>query len=536
MKKAKQLGYAPLPNALRSTSPLDRVPSGALRRGASPAEAMAQRRPAPKTSVKVVAPGQPAPPARSRDRFVSLPDELQGEQPQGLLPDVTPTIFEDLLEDGAGMRGRITVYCVAESLDRKALELRLRERGGAALLHQYPDVLYGLYESSKDGEVARGEVFYFDYGCLAFWGLSERQEREVMRMLAGPCLVDALPSSEVEVDEFQFHYTISEKPHIQNDTITINYRLRNDHLIKLSISHALAQSAKLSVYEERVIEIVESTKDLPETLAATGEVGLSRKQIARLIGRVFIQKSAVNLLSTVLDTPEFFWSAPDSMQNLYKRVCEYLEYDTRVEVLNNRFQVLQEMLDMLRDHSNNAHTSRLEWIVIWLIVIEVVVGLFECASILAGRDFHNFNVLFRDNEAAGECVGFTAAQIPNIDGRRYPPELAGRLYPKGLPIWPEEELEQVIAEQRVDRCLLSYSDLPHSKVMQLAARCLAAGADFGLVAPARTQLPSEKPVVAVCAVRTGCGKSQTSRYIIDALQKRGKKCVLVRHPMAAGWD
>ena len=190
----------------------------------------------------------------------------------------------------------------------------------------------------------------------------------------------------------------------------VNYRLHNDHLIKLSISHALAQSAKLSVYEERVIEIVESTKDLPETLAATGEVGLSRKQIACLIGRVFIQKSAVNLLSTVLDTPEFFWSAPDSMQNLYKRVCEvgglvgagrvvgggaaphtahaaccpaaacsacsatpapcsshhlpsnqscfvycplyclpllqYMEYDTRVEVLNNRFQVLQEMLDM----------------------------------------------------------------------------------------------------------------------------------------------------------------------------------------------
>ena len=96
----------------------------------------------------------------------------------------------------------------------------------------------------------------------------------------------------------------------------VNYRLRNDHHIKMSISHALTQSTKLSVYEQRVMEIVESTKDLPETLAATGEVGLTRGQIARLIGRVFIQKSAVNLLSTVLDTPEFFWSAPDSMQSL----------------------------------------------------------------------------------------------------------------------------------------------------------------------------------------------------------------------------
>ncbi|KAL4859482.1 Sporulation protein RMD8 [Chlorella vulgaris] len=354
MKKAKQMGYAPLPANMRSTSPSLGPPPGVAgmlsRRGASPAgvEPAAPRRPAPKPSTtKVVAPGQPAPPGRSRDRFISLPDELQGDG-QMVVPELSPTIFEDLpgLDVEAGTRGRITVYCIAESLDRKALELRLRERGGSALLHQYPDVLYGLYESAKEGEPCRGECFYFDYGAVAFWGLSERQEREVLRTLLAPCLVDDLEMSEVEVDEFQFHYSLNEKPHIQNDTITINLRLRSDHLIKLSISHALAQSAKLSVYEERVIQIVESTKDLPEALAATGEVGLTRKQIARMIGRVFIQKSAVNLLSTVLDTPEFFWSAPDSMQNLYKRVCEYMEYDTRVEVLNNRFQVLQEMLDM----------------------------------------------------------------------------------------------------------------------------------------------------------------------------------------------
>jgi uncharacterized Rmd1/YagE family protein len=165
-------------------------------------------------------------------------------------------------------------------------------------------------------------------------------------------------------------------------TPAVNYRLAGDHLLKLSISHALAQSTKLSVYEERVMEIVEETKDLPEILATTGQVKMSRKQIAQLIGRVFIQKSAVNLLSTVLDTPEFFWSAPDAMQALYKRCCEYVEYENRVEVLNSRFQVLQEMLDMLRDHQNNFHTARLEWIVIWLIVVEVVVGLFECMSIL----------------------------------------------------------------------------------------------------------------------------------------------------------
>lgn len=122
------------------------------------------------------------------------------------------------------------------------------------------------------------------------------------------------------------------------------------HPHQLSICFALSQSTKLLVYEERVLSIVQSTRSLPLTLAQSGKVHMSRKQIAQLMGRVFIQKSAVNLLSSVLDTPEFFWSSADSFQNIYKKACEYLEYDTRVEVLNNRFQVLQEMLDMLRDH------------------------------------------------------------------------------------------------------------------------------------------------------------------------------------------
>ncbi|KFM27910.1 Sporulation protein RMD1 [Auxenochlorella protothecoides] len=280
------------------------------------------------------------------------------------------------------MRGRITIYCIAESLDRKSLELRLRERGGVALLHTFPDVLYGQYEDYEGDELVTGDVFYFDYGVIVCWGLSQAAERDVIRSLAGPALVDPLSTQEIEVDEFNFHYTVHEKPHIQNDTFTINYRLAKDHLLKLSISHALAQSTKLTVYEERVVEIVESTRELPVILATTGSVRLGRREIAQLIGRVFLQKSAVNLLSTVLDTPEFFWSAPDAMQSLYKRVCDYVEYDARVEVLNARFQVLQEMLDMLRDHQNNGHGARLEWIVIWLIVVEVVVGLFECASIL----------------------------------------------------------------------------------------------------------------------------------------------------------
>ena len=297
--------------------------------------------------------------------------------------------LQDLYTDhpvDPGTRGRITVYCVAESLDRKMLDKKLKERGPRFLLHSYAEVLYGQYGNL--GEESSGDVFYFDYGCVAFWGLTEKQEQDILTNIVSHCEENSLPSLESEMDEFQFHYVANERPHIQNDTITINHRLSTDHRVKLSISHALAQSTKLCVFEERVLEIVNNTKDLPETLAETGQIKLPRKDIAKLIGRVFLQKSAVNLLSTVLDTPEFFWSAPDSMQILYKKVCEYMELDNRVIVLNNRFQVLTEMLDMLRDHQNNSHTARLEWIVIWLIVVEVVVGLFECASILGWVGAH----------------------------------------------------------------------------------------------------------------------------------------------------
>ncbi len=151
----------------------------------------------------------------------------------------------------------------------------------------------------------------------------------------------------------------------------------------------------------------------------------------------------------------------------------------------------------------------------------------------AGRDFHNFNVVFRDNEAY-EVVAFTAAQIPGIEGRRYPPELAGRLYPQGIPIEPEERLSELIRQHGVDRVVFAYSDVSHQYVMERAAIAQAAGADFWLLGPSATQLVSKKPVVAVCAVRTGCGKSPTTRKVVRILKSWGKKVVVVRHPMPYG--
>ncbi len=148
----------------------------------------------------------------------------------------------------------------------------------------------------------------------------------------------------------------------------------------------------------------------------------------------------------------------------------------------------------------------------------------------AGRDFHNFNVYFRDNPAY-QVVAFTATQIPGIGGRTYPPSLAGELYPKGIPIHPEEDLPRLIKEYQVDQIIFAYSDVPHTYVMHQASLVLACGADFRMMGPKNTLLKSKRPVVAVTAVRTGAGKSQTSRYVAKLLAAAGKNVVIVRHPM-----
>src|SRR5512137_2669052 len=151
----------------------------------------------------------------------------------------------------------------------------------------------------------------------------------------------------------------------------------------------------------------------------------------------------------------------------------------------------------------------------------------------AGRDFHNFNTLYRDNDSV-EVVAFTATQIPDIEGRRYPAVLAGKLYPKGIPIHDESELENLIAAHKIDDVHLAYSDLPHEYVMHMASRAQAAGANFCLLGPCATMIKSRRPVVSVCAVRTGSGKSQTSRKVATILKEKGRRVAAIRHPMPYG--
>lgn len=151
----------------------------------------------------------------------------------------------------------------------------------------------------------------------------------------------------------------------------------------------------------------------------------------------------------------------------------------------------------------------------------------------AGRDFHNFNCVYRNNRDF-EVVAFTAAQIPDIAGRKYPAALTGRLYPKGIPIKPEEDLEKLIARHNVDLVAFSYSDVPYEYLMHQASRVQKMGVDFILLGPKQTMIKSRKPVVAICAVRTGCGKSQTTRRVCEILRGQGLKVAVIRHPMPYG--
>src|SRR2546428_3500657 len=151
----------------------------------------------------------------------------------------------------------------------------------------------------------------------------------------------------------------------------------------------------------------------------------------------------------------------------------------------------------------------------------------------AGRDFHNFNLVYR-GDPEYDVVAFTATQIPNIDGRVYPAELAGSLYPEGVPILPESALEQLIREHEIDEVVFAYSDVTHEHVMHVGSRALAAGASYRLISPRETMLRSSKPVVAITAVRTGSGKSQTTRRVAALLRDSGKRVAVLRHPMPYG--
>ncbi|MCX6987186.1 MAG: RMD1 family protein [Chlamydiae bacterium] len=255
---------------------------------------------------------------------------------------------------------RCTCYCTASSFDIPRLFQSLITEGPAQL---FRDVVHIQMREEKKN---KGDVFYFSYGVIVCWGFSDSEEKEI--------IVDAKDfereaNTKIELDEFTF--TFGEHMRIEEDEIILHNK---NVLTKLAISHGLAQSVKLTTFEEVIQKTIDVTKHLPSELAIKGKIGLSRKEISQKMGALFIERNFINLHSETLDTPEFFWDYPE-LEPFYRKTAHYLDVSKRVEVLNKRLTVVHELFEILSDELKHQHSSRLEWTIIVLIVIEVVLAV-----------------------------------------------------------------------------------------------------------------------------------------------------------------
>ncbi|KAK1755212.1 hypothetical protein QBC47DRAFT_383078 [Echria macrotheca] len=227
------------------------------------------------------------------------------------------------------------------------------------------------------------EMFVFSYGVVVFWNFTEHQEKDILgdlgfaeNELGVSLLIRPLKEMEFETEEFHFEYSPSVKrPRIFNDMITL--LPRSDHMVKLTISHAIAQSTKLCYFEERMSETMTKAQDVPKHLAMTGQLNLTRKEIVKILGKLFKSRVDINLSSNILDVPNFFWESEPTLHPLYVALRDYLEIDLRTKVLNERCRVFLDLAEILSDNVADAKMSKITWIIIILIVVSIFVTVFE---------------------------------------------------------------------------------------------------------------------------------------------------------------
>ncbi|KAI5970773.1 sif3 [Candida margitis] len=232
--------------------------------------------------------------------------------------------------------------------------------------------------NSSDVSKHHAEMFVLAYGVVVFWNFSEVHEKNILADLAfaeQELLINPIDEQDIETEEFHFEYDRDiHRPRIYNDMITLR---SSDHLIKLTMSHAIAQSTKLGLFESRMVNILHSISKLPKKLALTGRLGLKRNQLLKKSGKLFKLRVDVNLSSSILDTPDFFWSFEPALHPLYNAVREYLEIDQRVQVLNDRCKVFLEFSDIVTDSMNEKNTNRITWMLIIIIFLSLFVSVFE---------------------------------------------------------------------------------------------------------------------------------------------------------------
>lgn len=252
-------------------------------------------------------------------------------------------------------------YCTAAAYQSKLLFNALRQKYKTA---NYREVIH--IEVKQQGSF--GNVFFFPFGSTIFWNVSKAHQLELLDEVKE---FAEQPHELIETDEFTYGY--GETPLIVDDEITLP---NTDILTKLAISHGIAQSVKLGTFEIAIQKTFNSTKEIPEDLAKRGKIPLSRKEIRKKMGELFIERNSITLHVDVLDIPEFFWEYPE-LEPLYGMIANYLDIETRVEVLNHRLDVVHELFQMLGSELNHQHSSRLEWTIIILIIIEVVLTLMK---------------------------------------------------------------------------------------------------------------------------------------------------------------
>ncbi|ODQ53666.1 DUF155-domain-containing protein [Saitoella complicata NRRL Y-17804] len=293
---------------------------------------------------------------------------------------------------------RVTAYCTASGyrMDDLVKFLQSRKDTCHTLPKKFDECVYSTYSyTGRDSSQPRtgdllglsefseaqegynhpslpiySEVFLFDYGVTVIWGMTEQEERRFLKDI-GKFEIEKLGADDVEIEEFNY-YVAGYQSRIYNDFITL--KDGRNYMVKLSISHAIAQSVKISLFEELVDNTIEVTKDIPQDIAESGKVAMSRKDIMKSVGELFILRININLQGSVLDSPELFWAEPQ-LEPIYQAARSYLEINQRVSLLNQRVEVISDLLSMLKEQLTHSHGEWLEWIVIILIAAEIVIAV-----------------------------------------------------------------------------------------------------------------------------------------------------------------
>jgi uncharacterized Rmd1/YagE family protein len=317
-----------------------------------------------------------------------VPPEIDNDV--GYAPAAPATVQEVPFHfQGPGLTVRVRCYCIGSNFDRSELQdMVLRRLPSSSLRHFPGDVLTSNYYArtsalDQSGHFAGvGDIIFFcQLGSVVFWGLHKDEERHVLREIAEPCLVDAaLPRHRQERDRLRVLYTSAPLAAMKNDTLALHYRHAEDIDVKLACSSALAQSTQLRVYEEELRILVKRLATVPTSLAESGQVPLKDREVLRCIGELYSQMSSVNLIGAAMGMPEAVEGGRTAIRTLYRGVHEYLDIEERLQLLNERFSITNELLELCRTMGHQMRLERLDGVVILLLVVCVVVALFQLAG------------------------------------------------------------------------------------------------------------------------------------------------------------